>query len=163
MLAYTQALPLYQIIWLFDGDTWKRANAEFHERVLKEWMEQLQTRFQTLPSIADSASSPEAITSSSFMLQGVCSFLKFGYDNVSCKVNTLSFTAQAALWNAPSEYHWREVCKEKKHFQVTIREWDIAMEGVKPNGLDELGIVILIGLKGMDITSHWLGREHLER
>ena len=59
----------------------------------------------------------------------------------------MSFTTQAALWNAPSEYHWREVCREKKHFQVTIREWDIAMDGVQPNDLDELGIVILTVLR----------------
>ena len=75
----------------------------------------------------------------------------------------MSFTTQAALWNAPSEYHWREVCREKKHFQVIIWEWDTAVGNWKPNDLDELGIVILTGLKGMDITSHWLGREHLER
>jgi hypothetical protein len=37
------------------------------------------------------------------------------------------------------------------------------MDGVKTNDLDELGIVILTGLKGMDITSQWLGSEHLER
>jgi hypothetical protein len=165
MLTYTQALLLYQIIRLFDGDIRQRADAESHERVLKDWTEQLQTRFQALPSIASSASSlSEAITSSSwkdwiyqescrrtvlasYMLQGVYSFLKSGYDNVSCKVNNLSFTAQATLWNAPLGYHWREVCKEKKHFKVTIREWDIAMESVQLNDLDELGVVILAGLK----------------
>lgn len=179
-LACTQALLLYQIIRLFDGDIRQRADAESHGRLLKEWTEQLQTIFQSLPSIADNASSPEAIITSSwkdwiyqescrrtilasYMLQGVYSFLKSGYDNVTCKVNNLSFTAQAALWNASSEYHWREVCKEKNHFQVTIREWDISMDGAKPNDLDELGIVILTCLKGMDITSQWLGREKLEQ
>jgi hypothetical protein len=37
------------------------------------------------------------------------------------------------------------------------------MNGVQPNDLDELGVVILAGLKGMDITSHWLGRDNLEQ
>jgi len=36
MLAYTQALLLYQIIRLFDGDIRQRADAESHELVLKE-------------------------------------------------------------------------------------------------------------------------------
>ncbi len=180
MLAYTQALLLYQIIRLFDGDIRQRADAESHELVLRGWTEQLQARLQQLPSTEGAVNPANADKSpswkdwiyqescrrtilTSYMLQGVYSFLKFGYDNVSCKVNNLSFIAQAALWNASSEYHWREVCKEKQHFQVTIREWDTAMNGIMPNDLDELGIVVLTGLKGLDITRQWLGRENLER
>jgi hypothetical protein len=58
----------------------------------------------------------------------------------------LVFTAQEALWNAPSEYRWIEACN-KKYFQVIIREQDNATDGVKPNDLDELGFIILTGLK----------------
>jgi hypothetical protein len=42
-------------------------------------------------------------------------------------------------------------------------EWDIAMDGVQPNDLDDLGIVILTGLKGMNIRENissggdWVG------
>jgi hypothetical protein len=181
LLASTQALLLYQIIRLFDGDIRQRADAELHEAILVSWTEQLLGRVQQLPmTMSPEASSPDSLTTSSwkdwifeescrrtiltsFMLQGVYSFLKFGHDNVSGKVNRLSFTAQAALWNAPSEYHWREAFKERNAFKVTIGDWDIVMEGVKPEDLEELGMMILASYKGMDITCEWLGRENLPR
>jgi hypothetical protein len=181
-LACTQALILYQIIRLFDGDIRQRADAESHEPILKEWTDHLHMAVHPLPTIMSDPSSSEAIASSgwkgwiyqescrrtiltSHMLQGVYSYLKSGCDNVPCKVNSLSFTAQTALWNAPSEYQWKEMCKEKKQFQVTIREWDTAMDDAKVNDFDDLGLIILAALKGIDFTSQWLGRsrEHLEQ
>ncbi|TAQ86116.1 hypothetical protein B7494_g5558 [Chlorociboria aeruginascens] len=181
LLASTQALLLYQIIRLFDGDIRQRADAESHETIVVSWTEQLLGRVQQLPLTMDlDASSPDSPTTSSwqdwifeescrrtiltsFMLQGVYSFLKFGYDNVSGRVNRLSFTGQAAIWDAPSEYHWREAFKAKNAFQVTISQWDIVMEGVKPEDLEELGMMVLASHKGMDITCEWLGRENLPR
>ncbi|KAF4615870.1 hypothetical protein G7Y89_g15243 [Cudoniella acicularis] len=181
LLASTQALLLYQIMRLFDGDIRQRADAESHETILISWTEQLLARVLQCPLTMDpEALSQDSISVSSwndwifeescrrtvltsFMLQGVYSFLKFGYDNVTCKVNKLCFTAQAALWNARSEYHWRETSKEKPHFKITIGEWDSAMEGVKPEDLEELGIMIQAVYKGMDIICEWLGRENLHR
>jgi hypothetical protein len=179
LLASTQALLLYQIMRLFDGDIRQRADAESHETILMSWTEQLLARVLRSPLIGD----PEALTQdsisisswndwvfeescrrtilTSFLLQGTYSFLKFGYDNVTGKVNKLCFTAQAALWNAKSEFHWRETSREKPHFKITIGEWESAMEGVKPEDLEELGITIHALYKGMDVTCEWLGREHL--
>jgi hypothetical protein len=181
LLASIQALLLYQIIRLFDGDIRQRADAESHESTLMSWTEQLLARILQYPTTVD----PEAVSQdslsisswndwifeescrrtilASFTLQGVYSFLKFGYDNVTGKVNKLSFTAQAALWNAKSEYHWRETFKEKSHFKVKIGDWDSGVEGIKPEDLEELGIMILALYKGMDITCEWLGRENLYR
>ena len=97
------------------------------------------------------------------MLQGVYSFRKFGFDTVTGEVNKLCFTGQAALWNARSEYYWREASKEKPHFKITVGEWDSAMEGANPEDLEELGIMIQAVFKGMDIICEWLGRENLHR
>jgi Fungal Zn(2)-Cys(6) binuclear cluster domain len=181
LLASTQALLLYQIMRLFDGDIRQRADAESHETILISWTEQLLARVVQGPLTMDpGALSQDSISKSSwndwifeescrrtiltsFMLQGTYSFLKFGYDNVTGKVNRLCFTAQAALWNARSEYHWRETSKEKHHFKVTIGEWDSAMEGVKPEDLEELGIMIQVLYKGIDIICEWLGKENLHR
>ncbi len=181
LLASTQALLLYQIMRLFDGDIRQRADAESHEAILNSWTEQLVVRVLRLCSTVD----PEALSQestpiyswndwvfeescrrtvlTSFMLQGVYSFLKYGYDNVTGKINKLCFTAQAGLWNAKSEYHWRETLKEKAHFKVTIGEWDSSMEGVRPEDLEELGMMIYVLYKGMDLTCGWLGRENLHR
>jgi hypothetical protein len=61
------------------------------------------------------------------------------------------------------EYYWREIHKQKPHFKIRVGEWDSAMEGVKPEGLEELGLMIQVLFKGMDIICEWLGRENLHR
>ncbi|MCJ1451117.1 hypothetical protein MMC28_001452 [Mycoblastus sanguinarius] len=182
-LASVQALLLYQIIRLLDGDIRQRADAELDEAVLISWSEQLQGRIQppSLSSDLESSSNLQGpmITSTwqdwiiaesvrrtvltSYMLQGVYSFLKLGYDKVSGKVNKLSFTAQSALWNAPSEFHWREALKNKHLFEVTIGQWDDVMDTAHSTDFEELGVMILASYKGMDITSERLGKEHLAR
>ena len=182
-LASVQALLLYQIIRLLDGDVRQRADAESDEAVLISWNEQLQGRFQppSLSSGLESSSDLQGamtifswqdwILSESvrrtvltcYMLQGVYSFLKLGYDKVSGKVDKLSFTAQSTLWNAPSEFHWREALKSKNHLEVTLGQWDDVMDSAQPTDFEELGVMILAAYKGMDITSEKLGKEHLAR
>lgn len=44
VLASTQALLLYQIMRLFDGDIRQRADAESHETIIISWTEQLLAR-----------------------------------------------------------------------------------------------------------------------
>jgi hypothetical protein len=125
LLASTQALLLYQVIRLFDGDIRQRADAEAHESILVSWTQQLQGRTEQLPLITNGSTSSSSVDSvavstwndwifeescrrtvlTSYILQGTYSFLKFGWDDVAPKVAMLSFTAQAALWDAPSEFY----------------------------------------------------------
>ena len=182
-LASVQALLLYQIIRLLDGDVRQRADAESDEAVLISWNEQLQGRSQP-PSLSSqleiSSESQGPMTTSSwqdwilsesirrtvltsYMLQGVYSFLKLGHDKVYGKVNKLSFTAQSALWNAPSEFYWREALKNRDHLEVTIGQCGDAINSAQPTDFEELGVMILASYKGMDITSERLGKEHLAR
>jgi Fungal Zn(2)-Cys(6) binuclear cluster domain len=182
LLASTQALLIYQIIRLLDGDIRLRADAESSEATCISWTDQLFLRTRSItatdaqsPRVAQSLDTPllwkdwvfeescRRTILTSYMLQGVYSFLKLGCDNVSRKINKMSFTAQKALWNAPSEYHWKEALKEKKHFPVKMNDWDASMDGTKPADLDELGVVLLATYKGMDVTCQWLGRENLAR
>jgi hypothetical protein len=179
LLASTQALLLYQIIRLFDGDIRQRTDAESDETTLISWTEQLLARGHQItptpePLILDTLTisswndwifeeSCRRTILTSYMLQGVYSFLKFGYDNVTGKVNKLSFTSQAALWNAPSEFHWKDTLKNKNQFRVIIGDWDIAMDGVKPTDIEELGMMIMACYKGMDFTCEWLRKENLSR
>ncbi|KAE8454262.1 hypothetical protein EG329_005187 [Mollisiaceae sp. DMI_Dod_QoI] len=179
LLASTQALLLYQIIRLFDGDIRQRADAESDETTLISWTEELLTRVLRISPTIESLTMDTLTISSwndwifkescrrtiltSYMLQGVYSFLKVGYDKVTGKVNKLSFTCQAALWNAPTEFHWKEALKDKDHFQVIVGEWDTVMAGVKPTDLEELGMMIMACYKGMEFTCEWLGKENLRR
>jgi hypothetical protein len=133
LLASSQAMILYQIIRLFDGDIHQRANAETDETILMSWIEQL---------------------------PGVYQFLKFGADYVSGIVNKLSFTAQSALWKARTQYHWQRAAQERPHFGVLIANWDVDTAGVKPEDLDELGVLIMATYKGMEFMYEWLGTEN---
>ena len=182
-LASVQALLLYQIIRLLDGDVRQRADAESDEAVLISWNDQLQGRIQP-PSLSSElegssdlqgtmtmASWQDWILSESvrrtvltcYMLQGAYSFLKLGHDQVAGKVDKLSFTVQSALWNAPSEYHWREALKSGNHLEVTLGRWDDVIDSAQPMDFEELGVMVLAAYKGMDITSEKLGKEHLPR
>ena len=182
-LASVQALLLYQIIRLLDGDVRQRADAESDEAVLMSWNEQLQGRLQP-PSLSLERESLSDIqgtmTTSSwqdwivaesvrrtvltcYMLQGVYSFLKLGYDKLSGKVDQLAFTAQSTLWNAPSEFHWREALKSRNPLEVTMGQWDDVMDAAQATDFEEFGVMIMAAYKGMDIVSERLGKEHLPR
>jgi hypothetical protein len=177
-LASTQALLLYQIIRLFDGDIRLRADAEACETALAAWTDQICKRMKALPRSfsPENHSIPVGNTAwndwifeescrrtvlVSYMLRCSYSFLKFGFDTLSHKIRELSFTAQAALWEAPSEFHWLEVCKERMGFLVMVENWDADMRGVKPSDIEGLGIVTMATLKGVDLTCEWLGRDNL--
>jgi len=85
-------------------------------------------------------------------LRGIYAFLKQGWDDVSVDVNPLAFTAQEALWNARSEFSWKEAWKERegRHLCVRVGEWDDVMTAVDGSELEELGIMLLAILKGID-------------
>ena len=182
-LASVQALLLYQIIRLLDGDVRQRADAESDEAVLMSWNEQLQGKIQP-PSLSteleSSSNLQRTVTTSSwqdwivsesvrrtvltcYMLQGVYSFLKLGYDKLSGKVDQLAFTAQSTLWNAPSEFHWREALRSRNPLEVTMGQWDDVMDSAQPTDFEEFGVMIMAAYKGMDIVSERLGKEHLPR
>lgn len=118
LLPSVQALLLYQIIRLFDGDIRLRAEAEVTESTLIQWAEELNRQTEQHPLRYGNSSlfpsnrdiswkdwvfkeSCRRTVICAYMLQGIYSFLKFGYDSVANKVSTLSFTAQEALWFVP--------------------------------------------------------------
>lgn len=53
----------------------------------------------------------------SLMLQGVYSVAKRGYCCIADAVTGMTFTAQAALREAGSAYHWEKAYREKDHFE----------------------------------------------
>ena len=186
LLAASQALLLYQMIRLFDGDIRLRADAEADEAILMSWIVQLQARLRrpsAEPLLLDDSSMANLVLSNStawqkwifeeslrrtvltaYLLQGVYMFLKKGYDTVSEIVESLEYTAQAALWDAPSEFHWRNVWLQDRHLAVSVREWDQRIPAdVKPEELCELGVMIMATIKGMEILTEWLGSANLAK
>lgn len=177
LLEALQALILYQIISLFDGDIRLRAQAEADEPVLLLWASQLNLRTrQVKPPLAPTeAQFPPGRTSLSwrcwlieesirrtvitaFMLKGVYSYLKLGYDTAPDL--RMSFTAQAALWNSQSEISWQRARGERDWLEVRVTHWDEAIAKAKPDDLEELGVLIMVMLKGREATGKWLGHTH---
>jgi hypothetical protein len=178
-LASTQALILYQIIRLFDGDIRLRADAEREDVILNEWTQHLKARMQHVNSTSkdddralSTATSWESwvFTESlrrtvivSFSVQGLYCFLKNGWDDSHHEINCLSFYAQAALWDAPSEYYWRAAMKDCNALPVKFDNWDADMKAATPDDMDDLGMTMMVLIKGVDECCQWMGSKNLEK
>jgi hypothetical protein len=181
LLAATQALLLYQLIRLFDGDVQLRASAEADESIALLWTRELRSRVCHVALRRDStATNPVATFSqtfedqewltwlfsesirrtvvTAFMLQGVYNYHRTG-DSTPTVIGVY-FTAQAALWDAQSETSWCRARDERLELQVLIHSWDNMMALASPNDLEELGVLVMSMLWGLRSTQHWLGYDH---
>jgi hypothetical protein len=166
-LASLQALCLFQIIRLFDGDIRQRAMAEQQEHLLTDWATQLQHRTQSSPrSNSQSYNWFEWIFDESirrtlimaWMVHGVYMILKQGYCYYFEVVTSLPFTAQAALWNASSSYHWETAWREKKHFEIVGMQFEELLTLGSVEDVDELGLMMMATHLGMDQVREWAVR-----
>ncbi|KAJ5615192.1 transcription factor gsfR2 [Penicillium hordei] len=177
LLEALQALILYQIMSLFDGDIRLRAQAEVDEPVLLTWANHLMLRTHQVQPPSAPAEAQHLLGSTftdwrrwlieessrrtvitAFMLKGVYSFLKLGRDTVPDL--RMSFTAQTALWNSQSEISWQRAQNEREWLELWVTHWDEAVGKAKPGDLEELGILIMVMLKGIVATGKWLGHSH---
>ncbi|KAF2794219.1 hypothetical protein K505DRAFT_324909 [Melanomma pulvis-pyrius CBS 109.77] len=180
LLAALQALLLYQMMRLFDGDIRLRAQAEADEPIAILWASQLRAHMCNAAQATLAASgltdtsivaidcrsdwqswlldeSTRRTVITAFMLKGVYSFLKLGYDSPT--ELRVYFTAQAALWGAQSDVGWRRAQEERERLEIRVTHWEEAMAKAKPIDLEELGVLIMTMLWGLQTTRTWLGRE----
>lgn len=180
LLAALQALLLYQMMRLFDGDIRLRAHAEADEAVAILWASQLSAlTFSTEETVLATPGSTDTIIATTgcksdwqswlvdesirrtiittFMLKGVYSFLKLGYDSPTSM--NVCFTAQAALWNAQSAIGWSRAQEKTERHEIWVTRWDEAIAKAKPVDLEELGILIMTILWGPEATRTWLGED----
>lgn len=187
LLASLQALLLYQIIRLFDGDIRLRADAEVDAVVQVRWTVELLKYFRPLRQLDTMVDqfmaydkemglakrigwqewvfdeSVRRTILTSYMIQGVYSFLKEGMDPVCGRVEKLSFTAQKELWEAPSEFHWNDVWTKKSPCEIRMSQWENDAANICVDDFDELGVIMMVTLKDLDLTAEWLGKENLVR
>ena len=180
LLAALQALLLYQMMRLFDGDIRLRAYAEADEPIAILWASQLSTLTHNAAhaSLAAPGSTDTSVVTigrrsdwqswlvdesirrsviTTFMLKGVYSFLKLGYDSPTDL--RVCFTAQAALWGAQSATGWCRAQEETGRFEILVTHWDEAIAKAKPMDLEELGVLIMTMLWGPEATRTWLGED----
>ncbi|KAH8698787.1 hypothetical protein BGW36DRAFT_376733 [Talaromyces proteolyticus] len=180
-LASIQALILYQIIRLFDGDIRQRADAERDDLTLRDWTKQLKHRTQRIDTVSRYiVSSTVAVTVDSwetwifaeslrrtvicsYALQGLYCFLKNGWDDSHHEFQDLSFYAQKALWEAPSMYYWKSALEEKSPLPVHFCNWDSDITDAKPSDIEDLGMMMMVLMKGVDHCSEWAGSQNLEK
>jgi hypothetical protein len=175
LLTAVQAMILYQVIRLFDGNIRQRAQAEEHEAILRMWTTQLKSHFRHSGSEMRTLNDPDGpdwttwilsesirrTVLSSYMLDGTYTFLKQGYDHVASKIRIMSFTAHTALWDANSEYSWRQAYHDTDRLEINIRNCTSSLMKARPNDLCDIGKMILAAHEGVEYFKEWLGKEKL--
>lgn len=115
-LVGLQALIIYQIIRLFDGDVRQRANAERHLAILETWAFQLQSTSNMFHNDRGTESqfqcwvfieSIRRTITMSVMVQAMYSLLKEGFCTSVPLLAMLPVSVDGALWNVSEETWWQ--------------------------------------------------------
>ncbi|OAL54668.1 hypothetical protein IQ07DRAFT_665001 [Pyrenochaeta sp. DS3sAY3a] len=173
LLAGLQALLLYQLMRLFDGDIRLRTSAEADEPTAILWASVLRTRACALALPLDPilrfpnnpedwhawllSESMRRTVVTTFLLRGVYNYLRTGNDSPTAM--DLHFTVQESLWNSQSELRWNRARNEKIELQALVNAWDEVMVLASPTDLEELGVLVMSMLWGLRATQNWLGHE----
>jgi hypothetical protein len=96
------------------------------------------------------------------MVQGVYSVVKKGYCCIADAVTGMSFTAQAALWEAGSVNHWEKAFREKDHFDVNRMDFGELLERGRSDDVDEMGLLMMATYLGLDRVREWSARSGFE-
>ncbi|KAK6069483.1 alcohol dehydrogenase GroES-like domain-containing protein [Seiridium cupressi] len=115
-LVGVQALIMYQIIRLFDGDIRQRASAERQSGTLEDWTLHLQSSINLLYEDCSNESlykcwifveSARRTILMSILLQALYSSLKDGFCTSVPRMAYLPVTVNGALWSVPEETWWQ--------------------------------------------------------
>jgi hypothetical protein len=180
LLAVAQTWILLQIIRLFDGDIRQRSNAEHAHPFFLNSIHRLQQRMksvkdpgQDLTSILRTQGSDawetwslaESVRRTVILghsLYGLYSFLKNGWDDAR-EFEVLSFFGQEALWCATSRFDWESAVARCQALPIQLANCDLSLISAKPEDMEELGIIMMALIKGVDDCCHWVGNGLLER
>ncbi|KAH9214367.1 hypothetical protein DL95DRAFT_523917 [Leptodontidium sp. 2 PMI_412] len=165
-LAFVQALIIFQIIRLFDGDIKQRSDAEQQEELLTSWTDSLAIRTGVVSSPSSTVDRgweywvfEEALRRTiivSRTAQSMFAIQRQGFCTMVGAVTDMSFTAQRKLWAAPSAAHFLKACKETRNFWVDKMHLDGLMENGTVDDLDELAWLMLVTYKGIDGANEWI-------
>lgn len=186
ILSALQALLLYQIIRLFDGDVRSRSEAEADEAVTTRWTTELLRFLKPLGSddtspegLSNVQDEPELIGAGNWQTwvfeesvrrtMIVSIMIRLVYLCVKDRIVTqcipeahlVSFTGRRALWEAPSEFHWRSICAEGISYAANPSQWEFLTATMDVREVDELVVLLLAIVHGLDHVANWLGKENL--
>ncbi|EED13936.1 hypothetical protein TSTA_101720 [Talaromyces stipitatus ATCC 10500] len=181
-LARVQALLIYQIIRLFDGDPRSRMMAESLIPVLSRWCKNmidsalLSSEYvhsaATISNTASQANIEKRITSDwnawilaesvrrTWLVAGhmQCFYRLLSYGITVCPGGVM-FTTRAGLWQADSAYEWWAKCREKDVLFCPSLESGryLLRPGVaSPEDIDDFGRFVLQIIEGEERVNKWL-------
>jgi hypothetical protein len=167
-LSCLQALIIFQIIRLFDGDVKQRSEAEQHKKTLSQWTDRLSQRTgvtvvceNIIQSSWESWVFEETVcrtTIISRMVQAMFSIQKQGFCTLVGAVTEMSFTGQKSLWEAPTAQHWQKVCAEKSRLYVHQMDLEELLSNATLDNLDDMGMLMMVTCKGVDGVNEWIMR-----
>jgi len=171
LLPPVQALLIYQAIRLFSTiDITQQAQAERDATYLASWATRLREEIQpfNIPKGWTNWVRQESLRRTVLFVEvitGVYTFLKHGWDTGEQTIDNLSFTAQAALWEARSAAEWELAWTKYPRLEATISTFGRDTKVAKPDDFDELGIIFRATFTGLEALERWLGgdREVLRR
>ena len=167
-MSCLQALIIFQIIRLFDGDIKQRSEAEQHEETLAQWTDRLSQRTgvtvssgNIVPSTWESWVFEETVCRTiviSRMVQAMFSIQKQGFCTLVGAVTEMSFTGQKALWEAPTAQHWQKACTEKNRLYSRQMCLEEILSNATLEDLDDMGMLMMVTYKGVDGVNEWIMR-----
>ena len=156
LLLGTQALIVYQIIRLFDGDIRQRANAERQSVLLETWTSQLQAALNTFQNTLQLESpthrrwllleSARRTLLVSVMLQALYSLLKDGMCSSVPYMATLPVSLDGALWGMSKE-DWYKSALGTEGDPVTYREFVTKWVDGAPLQIEVYETILLVACK----------------
>ncbi|KAH7351276.1 hypothetical protein BKA65DRAFT_255353 [Rhexocercosporidium sp. MPI-PUGE-AT-0058] len=165
-LTCVQALIIFQIIRLFDGDIKQRSDAEQQEELLTSWTDSLAVRTGVISSPSSTLDREwenwvfdEAVRRTilvSRTAQSMFAIQRQGFCTMVGAVKGVSFTAQRNLWAAPSAVRFLKACKETRNFWVEKMNFDELLEKGTVDDLDEVAWLMLVTYKGVDGANEWI-------
>ena len=178
-LARAQALLIYQLIGLYDGNIRLRCIAESHIPVLNSWMHQAvdhASQCNSLGSFLVSSSScaeaaandlpwerlvwyswifAESLRRTWLVVSAIHGVYLSSQDGVAHCLGGMMFTSRQGFWEAPSALVWQKRCSEVYGGLVRLTETDKLFTMVAPEDLDDFAKLVLEVTFGMEQMERW--------
>lgn len=165
LLARTQALLIYQVIGLFDGDIRLRHLAEQHVPILSQWQNELVESARCSCRlgqfiISDHAEKPpidvpweksvwhswllaESIRRTYLVASMIQGMYMTSRNRVHYCLGGMVFTSRTGFWDAPSAIAWQQKCVDVCGGLVRLTEMNELLAKLDLNELDEFAELVL--------------------
>ena len=157
-LASVQALIMYQIIRLFDGDIRQRGIAEAQFQILDSWAMSLRQRGEFEIPLSNQSSpyrdwlfieSVRRTVLMSIFLKGIYYAIKNGFCDQVPAMQGLPLTVKGELWEAKSESDWMLATHGSQPDVITYHDFVLIWDGGDVEGFQKMLLVACIGEEGL--------------